>query len=102
MWSARPGARAAKRPTRGRAKSVSDSPERRHHEADERFNPHVPMARQKEGRQEVPVEPFLIGCEGAGQERATERMRPRSRQSHAQAFGPRALGTLGTRWIQRS
>jgi len=45
MWSARPAARAGEASERGSCEERERQSERRHHEADERFNPHVPMAR---------------------------------------------------------
>ena len=61
------------------AKSASDTPSCGHHHADRRFDQHVPMARQEPGRQEMPVEPALIGEDGADQRARSRSRRPRSR-----------------------
>ena len=78
----------------------ADSPSRQREEdtdccqadSDDGFNERVPSPGQEERGQEVPVEPFLIGSEGAGQERATDGCDRDLGYHTRQAFGP-ALST---------
>jgi len=82
------------RRTRDRASDTRPREERErdaecgHHDTDEHFEHDVPRTRQKPRRQEVAVEPSLIGGERAAEERAADRGdRDLDNHTRGQMFG---------------
>ena len=63
---------ATRRPMRGRATNSEAEANHGQHTTHAGFQQRVPVTRQEEGRQEVPVEPALIGGDRAEHERAAE------------------------------